>query len=137
MLLCLCSAPLMFAGCGGGKAYDGPKRVPVTGTVTFKGQPVSGGMLSLIPENGELGASGGEIIDGQINIPEEKGPNLGTYRVAVYWHQPTGEKKKDPDTGEEIDVVKQVIPQEYNGATKLSATFTGEAESDKLDINIE
>lgn len=128
---------MMVAGCGGGNSYDGPKRVPVTGTITFKGEPVSGGMLSLIPENSDLGASGGEIIDGQVNIPEEKGPSLGTYRVAVYWHKPTGERKKDPDTGEEVDVVKQVIPQEFNDATTLSTTFSGNPESDKLEINIE
>lgn len=45
-------------GCGGG-AKDGPKTVPVTGTVTFKGQPVAGATVALSPKTAGLRAAVG------------------------------------------------------------------------------
>ncbi|QDV51841.1 hypothetical protein [Gimesia fumaroli] len=125
-----------LSGCGSQKEYTGEKRFPITGTVSFKGEPVSSGMISLIPEDGNSNPAGGPIENGTFSIPEEKGPNKATYRVAVYWRKPTGKKVKDADTGEEIDQVKQVIPAKYNDATELSVVVAGNPEEDVLKLDL-
>ena len=141
--LCMTIRVLLFgfiigvSGCGSQKDYTGEKRFPVTGTVTFKGEPVSSGMISLIPEDGTSNPAGGPITDGSFSIPEEKGPNKTTYRVAVYWRKPTGKKIKDADTGEEIDEVKQIIPAKFNDATELSVVVAGNPEEDVIDLELQ
>ncbi|WP_339730568.1 hypothetical protein [uncultured Gimesia sp.] len=124
-------------GCGSQAEYSGAKRFPVSGTVTFGGESISSGMISLIPEDGKSNPSGGPIEDSAFTIPAAKGPNKATYRVAVYWHKPTGKKIKDADTGAEIDEVKQVIPARFNGATELSVVITGDPEEDVIELDLE
>lgn len=124
-------------GCSSQSEYSGEKRYPVTGMVTFGGEPISSGMISLIPEDGKSNPAGGPIENGKFAIPTEKGPNKASYRIAVYWHKPTGKKIIDSDTEEEIDEVKQVIPVKYNDATELSIVVTGDPESDIIKLNLE
>lgn len=124
-------------GCGGQSDYTGEKRFPVSGTVTFGGEPIPSGMISLIPEDGKSNPAGGPIENGMFKIPAEKGPNKASYRVAVYWHKPTGKKKINADTEEEIDEVKQVIPAKYNDASELSFIVTGDPESDVIELNLD
>lgn len=123
-------------GCGSQSDYTGEKRFPVTGTISFGGDPVETGMIALIPEDGQSNPAGGPIQNGAFTIPEEKGPNKTTYRVAVYWRKPTGKKIKDIDTGEEIDEVKQIIPAKYNDATELSVVITGDPEEDVIELDL-
>ncbi|MFH1304763.1 MAG: hypothetical protein ABIK07_27225 [Planctomycetota bacterium] len=125
-----------ISGCGGQSDYTGEKRFPVTGTVSFGGEPVSNGMISLIPEDGTSNPAGGPIENGAFTIPAEKGPNKTSYRVAVYWRKPTGKKMKDADTGEEIDEVKQVIPAKYNDATELSVVVSGDPKTDVIALDL-
>ena len=82
-LCCLLSVSL-FMGCGGGT--DGPQRYPLSGSVTFDGEPVPKGFLTLSPdtEKGNKGPQGGvEIIDGKYEVPEEKGHVGGDYIVQI------------------------------------------------------
>lgn len=136
-VLAVVSLGFFLTGCGGAAPYEGPKRYPVTGSIKFQGEPVDGGMLSLIPEDGSSNPAGGPITNGTFEIETNKGPNAAAYRVSVHWYKPTGKMIKDPDTGEEIPEVKQVIPAKYNDGTQLTHTFTGDPESDKLDLNLD
>lgn len=124
-------------GCGSQSDYTGEKRFPVSGTVTFGGEPIPSGMISLIPEDGKSNPAGGPIENGMFKIPADKGPNKASYRVAVYWHKPTGKKKINSDTDEEIDEVAQVIPAKYNDASELSFIVTGDPESDVIELNLD
>ena len=133
--VCL-SLGMILPGCGGGPAYEGPKRFAVTGKVTFDGEPINGGTIAFIPDNDKHNPSGGSIENGVYSIPVEKGPNEGTYRVAIYWHKPTGEKIKDSDTGEMIDAVKQVVPAKFNDGTQLQATITAEAAAAGMNYEV-
>ena len=130
---------LITAGCGGGGSdYPGEQRYPVSGTVTFQGEPVTGGTISLVADDEKLNPSGASIENGEFTIPEVKGPNKGAYRIQVYWNKPTGKTIIDTeDTGEEIAVVEQVIPAQYNDATELTHTITGNAETDKIDLKLD
>lgn len=107
-------------GCGAEPPYEGKQRYPISGTVTFQGEPVDGGMIAFVPQEGALNPAGGPIIDGKFEVSEEKGPNAGNYRVQISWMKPTGKQIHDDDSGEMIDEVKEVIPAKYNGATELT-----------------
>lgn len=139
ILLCTATFAVLstLTGCGGEAPYSGDQRFPLSGKIVYRAEPVASGTLSLVPESEGGHPSGGTITNGEFQIPEEKGPNKGKYRLQVYWHKPTGKKTKDTDTGEEIDVVEQVIPPKYNDASQLSFEVTGDPEKDKVDLNLE
>ena len=99
----------VLAGCGSSK-YSGEKRYPLTGEVTFDGQPVDLGSISFIPADGKGRASGGDIADGKYAVPEEKGANAGTYRIEIHWLKRTGRKLKDAESGEMYDERKEALP---------------------------
>lgn len=136
LLVVLALAFACFAGCGKDPTYDGQQRFPISGTVSFDGQPVDGGMISFVPEAGDSNPSGGPILNGKFELPEEQGPNQGRYRVAVVWRKPTGKKRQDSDSGEPIDEVKQIIPPKFNGATTLYATVTDDSEKNVFSFDL-
>src|SRR5262249_1430926 len=56
---------LLAAGC----ADDGiPPRYPVSGTVTYKGQPLASGSINFIPESESGRGATGTIIDGRYSL---------------------------------------------------------------------
>ncbi|MFG0335766.1 MAG: hypothetical protein ACF8TS_20595, partial [Maioricimonas sp. JB049] len=63
-LLLVALAVFGLAGCGDGPAYDGPTRFPLSGRVTFKGEPVASGMISFVPEDGNSNPAGGPVEAG-------------------------------------------------------------------------
>jgi hypothetical protein len=77
----LCAfAVVVVAGCGRGQAG----RVPVKGTVTYEGQPVTWGSIALRPAPGTTGpAAGTDIIDGKFAIPANAGPATGSYIARI------------------------------------------------------
>ena len=56
-------ALLTLAGCSGG-----PKRYPVTGTVTVDGVPLVEGDIVFVPEDKTQGAEPGKIKDGKFEL---------------------------------------------------------------------
>lgn len=66
--VCILSLPLVcvFAGCGG--SDDSPDRYTLEGSITFDGQPIPAGTITLIPDSkkGNQGPAGsGKIKDGK------------------------------------------------------------------------
>lgn len=133
-LLIVCS--IGFTGCGSEPEYKGPKRYAISGKVTFDGEPVNGGTITITPEDGKSNPSGGVIENGEFQVPEAKGGNPGKYRVLIHWHKPTGEKKPDPDTGESVDQTKQVIPAYFNDATELTLDVTEDPEKNVFNFDL-
>lgn len=75
------------AGCGGSSSNQ-PKLVPVTGTVTLDGKPLSGVSVSLIPTGATrgTGASGYTNAAGRYEITAShggRGSPVGEYRVVA------------------------------------------------------
>ena len=74
-------APLVMAGCGDGR----PSRVPVSGSVTIDGEPLTVGYLRFVPPNDR--PSAGTIgSDGRFTLgcfEEGDGAVLGKHQVAV------------------------------------------------------
>lgn len=78
----LIAATMVFsAGCGG-PGYEGDERAAVSGAVTFNGNPLPYGTISFT-STGEGRMASGLIENGSYSIPEELGPNLGTYKVEI------------------------------------------------------
>ena len=116
--VCLLGMCLAMAGCG--RDYSGPQRYPLSGKVTIDGEIVDEGSIAFTPlSGGDLRAAGGEIVNGTFSVPEEKGPNAGTYRVSISWLKKTGEKFRAPDTAPEDNVFyderKEAAPERVRG----------------------
>jgi hypothetical protein len=80
LVLAIGAAP----GCSRGESAW--ERVTVTGTVTYRGQAVADGSISLCPvTKTKTGgpAAGAAIRDGRFEIPEERGPTTGMYQAKL------------------------------------------------------
>lgn len=103
---------LLIAGCGG---PTGPKTVPVSGVVTFKGVPLTRGEVSFIPADTSKGPSaagkiGSDGKDALTTRSVNDGAIPGDYRVVVFSYEDPPEQAKDraaPPVG------KPAIPTRY------------------------
>ena len=120
MTCCLATLITYLGGCGGQPAYEGSPRAAIKGKVTFGGEPVENGAISLIPESDKSRRAGGLILKGEYSITEPNGPNLGAYRVEVRWPKATGKKIVESDSGAEIDEMKEAVPSKFNEKTELT-----------------
>lgn len=118
-LLVLLSAT--FLGCG----EAGPERAEVAGKVTFEGEPIASGMISLLPIEGTKGpAVGGPINNGTYRLSVKEGPCLGKHRVEISATRTTGRQVKagsgadNPDAL--VDEIEMYIPPKYNSQSELT-----------------
>jgi hypothetical protein len=115
-------APLVLPLCGCGRNYDGPERYPLSGKVSYDGEPVDAGTISFLPAGGaDIRISGGEIVNGAYSVPQERGANAGTYRVEIRWGKKTGKKYFDRDLQMEFDVRKEGLPPRFHEKSELTA----------------
>jgi hypothetical protein len=117
------------AGCG-------TSQVPVTGTVTLDGQPVTGpGIIAFYPEPAaDVGGVSAEIVDGKYDIPAERGAVPGTYRVEITWPKPTGRKLPSADPGMTIDERVEAIPDKYNKNSELKVEISSDKTVHDFDL---
>jgi len=114
--LCALAALGLVIGCGGGASGPAAKLVPVSGKVTYKGQPLAKGRVSLMPVK-PGNTSTGDIVDGAFKLStyqKDDGAPPGSYKVAVTaWEkEPTMESPKGVPA----------IPQKYFDAAKSGLT---------------
>lgn len=113
-------ATLLFValvGCG----PSGPLMYPVSGTVTFDGEPLPDGYISFVPENPSLAPQAGPISAGRFDFRARPGLNKVQIQAAKF-------------IGPEIKVMglrpkEMYIPKEYNRETTLSAEVTAEGKN--------
>jgi hypothetical protein len=143
-----------LAGCGWGETLG----VGVSGTVTYKGQPIKEGTISFIPVSGTNGPKGGANIDeGRYAIPRRAGLAPGKYRVEIRSFEETGKETakntqqsqmfgrpiseftKDPNAVEQLAKLKaerkNVIPSRYNDNSELTKDLPDEAQV-TMDIEL-
>ncbi len=99
---CLSVAVCLFIGCS---SSSGPKLAPVDGVVTFKGKPLAGATVTLIPEKGPF-AMGVTGPDGKFTVSTgaSRGAVIGSVKVSITEGQAgTGEVTKQPTTPEESE----------------------------------
>ena len=102
---------LCLPGCGGGGG-----RVEVTGTVSVDGRPLESGSINFQPaERGSAPSSGGGVVEGRFDLPDNKGLVPGKYRVSIKAFKKTGRMFK---LG-----TPEYVPIKFNEADKLEATI--------------
>jgi hypothetical protein len=118
---------LTTIGCGGGG--DGPKLYPVTGKVTFNGEPVKEGRV-LFRMQGAGGRSySAAITDGTYNLKSEAGSaavEITASRIIP--------GKFDKSNGTPEPVGEMYIPKMYNSATTLKAEVKPESNTIPFDL---
>lgn len=110
------AALLCFTGCG----HDGPVTYPVSGQVTFDGQPVAEGEIVFRAAGGAEASWGAKIKDGAYAFES----TAGAKRVEI-----TAHRKIDvpPSPSGEGGVNYQMyLPEKYNAATELTAEVTAD-----------
>lgn len=139
---------LSVCGCMGGPAEDKdrPKRTQVSGTVTFKGEPVEGATVTLSPLTHNNAAMGITDAAGKYKLTtfgDNDGAVPGDYKVTVTklekvaGTQPApGEPGYDPNPKETKP--KHLLPEKYADISKsdLTANISETAKTD-LDFKLE
>jgi hypothetical protein len=102
-----------LAGCGQGK--DPLGRLPLRGSVTFRGQPLDAGTIEFLPTTGQGLSARTLVRAGQYQVPREQGVPPGTYRVLI--SSPEADEKAEPvgPPGMKLPPLgRERIPPRYN-----------------------
>jgi hypothetical protein len=111
LLLCTLIAPAL-SGCG-----EEPAGAPVSGAVTFRGQPLDHGVIQFSPLENQDTQSGAAITAGKYEVPAATGLAAGKYEVRIM----SGNQGQDPEEempGEPAAPGKELIPAEFNARSK-------------------
>ena len=115
LLIAFLAASAFWVGCG----PSGPTTAPVSGTVTYKGQPVAGAHVSFIPSDASSRAAEG-LTDSQGHFTlgtfsASDGAILGKYKVGVIAHGPARPAKPGEGSGMPGETVPgpPIIPAKY------------------------
>ena len=88
-------ALFVLSGALGCAKVDPHGRQSLTGTITFKGQPLDVGTIEFVPSQAGKGyGTIGMIKDGKYQVPSEQGVPPGTYRVLIC--SPEANKSEGP-----------------------------------------
>ena len=117
---------LTSLGCGPSK----PKTYPISGTVTFSGQPLPKGVVMMRPQQGP--AATAEIgPDGKYELEVV----AGTHAVQVVALNISEEAKEDMA---KLAAAQSLIPKKYNRFETSGVTVTVEPDqSEPVDINLQ
>jgi hypothetical protein len=109
----LCVLTVLAVGCD-----RGPAMGTVKGTVTMDGQLVDGGLIRMVPADGNSQPADCQIMGGAYTITMP----VGEKKVEVYWTKGGGGKVDTASQGTEK--VVQLVPAKYN--TESTLTYTVE-----------
>lgn len=102
----------LVAGCGGGSDVQ-----PVTGTVTFDGQPIESGRIMFRETGGQQRAFSAEITNGKYATET----STGAMRVEVIASRLVPGKFDESNPGEKVPMGEMYIPEKYNSRSQLTA----------------
>ncbi len=135
---------LMFVGCVvaiGGCGETGPETIPVSGTVTYKGTPLSTGTVRFNPVDPKTGrpAEGTITSDGKFTLSTFKengdGALAGEYNITVMSFK-VGSEGLDKDQGLGIGG-EAAIPAKYNDPLKSGLKEKIEAGKPRTDVKLD
>jgi len=138
---------ILVFGCGDDSGLS--KRYPVSGTVTYKGEPIAKGTIGFVPTKAEGRAATGEIDNGRYTLTTAvagDGALPGTYKVTII--------SQDIDTSELKAVAKggqfhhdekfakatlnakNLVPARYKLAETSDITKEVKPETNRIDIDL-
>jgi len=129
----------LMAGLVGCSSSDGLDRRGVRGEVTYDGEPVEKGTITLFPKAQGVVASG-KIEAGQYEIPTHEGPIPGEYRVEMTALKDTGRMLQANEPGMEPIEIPEVIsylPHKYNDQTELTVDIKEDDPVTQADFLLE
>ncbi|MBD3675260.1 MAG: hypothetical protein HUJ26_17230 [Planctomycetaceae bacterium] len=121
MTLQACLICLITVGCGG-SGGDGPELFPVTGTVTFDGEPVSEGRILFRADGGAGKGYAGEIKEGTYTVETVAGDM--TVEIVASREVPGKFGEAASPDEEPPPLMEMYIPEKYNTKTTLTATVS-------------
>ncbi len=126
-----------LAGCGSG---DGRERIPVSGTVTYQGQPVANGEIRFQPIEGtKTSPSGATIKDGQYKVTARGGLPVGKFCVVITAFRPEARqalKKQKGGIGDDGKLLLQFLPPKYNNKSELTISINLEEEAKTANFDL-
>lgn len=132
----LCCAAL---GCGG-RLTDEPERVPVSGTVSYGGQPIDEGEIRFVPTKGtEAPVSSAPIKVGAYTANVKGGVPIGTHRVEIRAYRPQAGASTEevPGMAPGQAPQEQYIPAKYNSASTLELAVDAGGSAMTRDFSLE
>ena len=122
---------VLLGGCG---QQSGLQKVPLTGGVTFDGDPIPNGEVLFYPIEGTQGSvSGGPIKDGRYFAQGRGGVPLGVHRVEIRaFRAPT--KAYTGAVAVEGGPAEQYLPPKFNIDSSLRAEV--ESSTSTIDFNL-
>lgn len=124
----LCCILTLLSGCG----KDNPLgRLPISGKVTFQGQPLATGDIEFAPVD-PLGKTkaGATIVDGEYSIEADAGLVPGIYVVRIFSSTDSSAAAKDVMPGmQPTQVARERIPPQYNVNSRLRCEVKSEGDN--------
>jgi hypothetical protein len=109
----------LAAGCSDSTPTDSLARVPVWGTVSLNGTPLTQGTVQFEPAPGTKGVTAvGEVSDGKFSIEKTIGPVPGKYLVKIS-SRPGAKLKAGEAPGGVPKPDPEMVPPQYNTKSKL------------------
>lgn len=106
-----------LAGCGPGSGG----RLPLSGKVTLKGQPLANGTIEFTSAD-QTQMSGGVITNGEYKIDAVQGLPPGDYTVRIHSASETATSASEPPGTDSLQPpAKELIPDEYNVMSTIKA----------------
>lgn len=102
-----------LTGCGA----KGPATCPVSGTITFDGQPVRVGQIIFRPVDDQSASSAGQIREGKFSFASLPGKK----RVEILATREIPGRFDESNPGEKTPLQEMYIPAKYNRQTELTA----------------
>lgn len=117
-------AAACFSGCGD----KGPDRAIVSGTVTYKGEPISDGTILFTPmATSRAPSAGASIVDGNYKIDGHGGVPVGMHRINIEAYRNVSSTLRpgqpEPRNYSDGKVRQQYLPKTYNASSQLQITI--------------
>ncbi len=131
-VLVTCVGMAIAGGCGPANPEG---RLPISGNVTFQGQPLDQGTIRFTPLEGQSDVGSGAMIqNGSYSLEAHQGLPPGKYRVWISSTEQTGGPVEEmPGMAEEAP--KERIPSQYNDQSTLEAEVTAGGDN-KFDFDL-
>jgi hypothetical protein len=128
-LLGLVAIVVAASGCGG----DGNKKMTINGTVSYKGQPLSGGMLQFVGSKGGTPSAAPIQKDGTFLMTDvEPGEVKVSITATPQSSGPSGDK-----AGSGPKITPDDLPEKYRDPEKSGLKYTITPDTRQLDIKID
>jgi hypothetical protein len=107
------------------------KNGTVSGTVTLDGEPLAKGVIQFVPADGRTASAQAIIEDGKFSA---KVP-IGEKRISISASKVVGKRKMyDTPDSPMVDKVEELLPAQYNSASKLTLNVTAGTQEPTYDL---